>query len=511
MLAITHSATVLGIDAYPVSVEVDLQLGLPRISTVGLAETAVREGTDRVKAAVKNSGFDFPGRHVTISLAPADIRKDGSALDLPIALSILAASGQLPAESLRGFLVVGELSLDGSVKPVRGVLSVAALAARENVRALIVPRENAPEAAVVDRLTVIPAATLTDVVKFIAGEADIGPAKPSEPPPVSATELLDLQDIRGQEHAKRALEVAAAGGHNILLIGPPGAGKTMLARRLPTLLPPLNFDEALETSKVHSVMGLLPRNGGLLRERPFRAPHHTLSDAGLIGGGAIPKPGEVSLATNGVLFLDELPEFQRNVLEVLRQPLEEGQVTIARAAISLTYPARFMLVAAMNPCPCGYLGDPYHECTCPVESIRRYRSRISGPLLDRIDIQVEVGAVRYRDLADTRRGESSAEAGKRVLAARELQSARFQGKRIHTNSRMTPALRREHCPLDREAEKLLERVVDRLGLSARAYDRIIKVGRTIADLDGSKLIGPAHLAEAVQYRSLDRPLRAEAA
>ncbi|MCW5828936.1 MAG: YifB family Mg chelatase-like AAA ATPase [Deltaproteobacteria bacterium] len=511
MLAVTRSAAVLGIDAYPVGVEVDLQLGLPHVSTVGLAEAAVREGKDRVRAAVKNSGFDFPGRHVTISLTPADIRKDGSALDLPIAIAILAATGQAPAGRLSGFLLMGELSLDGALRPVRGVLPVAALAARLKVEGLLVPRENAAEAAVVTGLRVIPVQTLTEVVKFLAGELEIGPARPAPPPEAPPLAATDLQDIRGQEHAKRALEVAAAGGHNILLIGPPGAGKTMLARRFPTILPPLNFEEALETSKVHSVLGMLPRGGGLLRERPFRAPHHTLSDAGLIGGGAIPKPGEVSLATNGVLFLDELPEFQRNVLEVLRQPLEEGHVTLSRAAVSLTYPAKFMLVAAMNPCPCGYLGDAFHECTCSVEQIRRYRSRISGPLLDRIDIQVEVGAVRYRDLADTRRGEKSSEVLKRVVEARQVQSRRFSRSGIHVNARMTPALRREQCPLAPEAERLMERVVDRLGLSARAWDRIIKVGRTIADLDGSDIIGPAHLAEAVQYRSLDRPLRQEAA
>jgi len=506
MLAKVLSGALIGIDAYPVEVEVDIAQGLPQFSTVGLPEGAVKESKDRVKSAIKNSGYEFPTRRITINLAPADVRKDGAAFDLPMAVGLLLATGALKPARPGRFLLMGELSLDGQVRPVRGALPVAVAARRWDVAGLLLPVENAAEGAIVDALPVYAVRDLGEAVAFLSGEKELEPFR------VDAGELFaraachaeDFAEVRGQEHVKRALEVAAAGAHNLLMVGPPGSGKTMLARRLPTILPPLAFAESLETTKIHSVVGLLPRQDALVAARPFRSPHHTVSDAGLIGGGTLPRPGEVSLAHNGVLFLDELPEFKKNVLEMLRQPLEDGQVTISRAVQSLTYPASFMLVAAMNPCPCGFLGDGQHPCSCSPLMVQRYRSRLSGPLLDRIDLHVEVPRVTHRDLADPRDGEPSAAVRARVDAARARQCERLAPFGLHANARMQSRHIRRFCTLDSAGQKLLEMVTDRLGLSARTYTRILKVARTIADLAGDEQIRQAHLAEAIQYRSLDR-------
>jgi len=507
MISKTYTCSLQGVDAILVEIEVDLSSGLPCFNMVGLPDNIVRESKDRVKTAIHNSGYPFPRERITVNLAPAHIKKEGAGYDLPIAVGILAALGLVNPSRAQEAILVGELALDGRVKPVTGCLSMAIQARNSGYGEFLLPSENAREAAVIEQVSVLPVTHLSQVLEHFSARNPIPSISPLETPP-SPPEVfhdMDFEEVKGQEQTKRGMEVAGAGGHNLIMIGPPGAGKTMLAQRISGILPQLSFEESLETSKIFSVAGLL-KNQSLMSRRPFRAPHHTISEAGLIGGGSVPRPGEVSLAHNGVLFLDELPEFRRNVLDLLRQPLEDGRVTIARAAISLTYPSRFMLIAAMNPCPCGYAGDPHRHCSCTAPQLQRYRSRISGPILDRIDLHIEVPSVKYEDLHSDRPSEASVAIRERIMTAREIQLERFAEDTIYCNAQMKPRHIRKHCPLDGSCKNLLERAINQLGLSARAYHRILKVSRTIADLDGETPIAPHHLLEAIQYRSLDRRL-----
>jgi magnesium chelatase family protein len=502
------SCGLVGIDGYVAEVETDIGSGLPSFDIVGLGDAAIRESKERVRSAIKNSGLEFPVRKITMNLAPAALKKEGSAFDLAIALGILTATDQAKLNGFEKYMFIGELSLDGEVKPVRGVLPIAVCAAQEGVDYLVLPEANAREAAVVKGPKIMPVKTLAGLVGHLNGERQIECLNMNVDDIFGGkTEYdVDFADVKGQENVKRALEVAASGAHNCFLLGAPGCGKTMLARRLPTILPAMTFEEALEVTKIHSIAGTLPHGASLITNRPFRSPHHTISDIGLVGGGSVPKPGEISLAHYGVLFLDELPEFSKKSLEVLRQPLEDGVITISRINASLTYPAKTTLICAANPCKCGRFLDPSGQCTCTPKQIRQYLGKLSGPLIDRMDIHIEVASVRYRELDDGREGDSSGAIRKRVDNARRIQLERYKGMRIYSNSQLQPGMLNRFCRLDEKGRALLKSAFDRLGMSARAHSRILKVSRTIADMDGSEDIRPGHLAEAIQYRSLDRKI-----
>lgn len=503
MFAKVKSQSISGLNGFDVVVEADVSGGLPRFDLVGLPDAAVKESRERVRASVKNCGLTFPISRITVNIAPADVKKEGAFYDLPIFIAILKASGQLKGNT-DGYSFIGELSLDGEIRPANGVLPMVIQARDSGVPTIFVPADNAAEGAVVDGIDVLPAQKVTDIFAHLAGEKLIAPVEKALDESEIITDELDFCDVKGQREAKRALEIAAAGGHNCLMIGPPGTGKSMLAKRIGSILPEMTFDEKIETTKIYSVAGALPKNARLIAKRPFRSPHHTISAQGLTGGGASPKPGEISLAHNGVLFMDEFPEFDRRAKESLRQPLEDGVVTITRTAGTVTYPSSIMVIAAMNPCPCGYLGHPTRECSCSEAAKKRYRDKTSGPLLDRIDIHIEVQPIEYEQLSGKQKEESSAEIRKRVNKARAVQQERFKGTKITCNAKMTPRATRKYCVLSAEADALLKQSFDSLGLSPRAYDKILRISRTIADLEGSENIELAHVAEAIQYRSLDR-------